>query len=63
MNTADAERLIREQLIGIYEEDEAANIANLTIEFITGLSKTERLFDKESLLNDDQERKLHKVIL
>jgi len=62
MNTADAERLIREQLIGIYEEDEASNIANLAIEFISGFSKTERLFDKESLLNDDQERKLHKVI-
>src|SRR5688572_15961392 len=62
MNTADAERLIREQLIGIYEEDEASNIANLAIEFISGFSKTERLFDKESLLNDEQERKLHKVI-
>ncbi|MGZ8538274.1 MAG: peptide chain release factor N(5)-glutamine methyltransferase [Flavisolibacter sp.] len=62
MNTAEAERLIREQLIGIYEGDEASNIANLSIEFISGFTKTERLFDKESELNDDQVGKLHTLI-
>ena len=59
MNTADAERLIREQLVGVYEEEEAMNIANLSIEFICGFTKTERLFDEESALNDDQVKKLY----
>lgn len=62
MNTAEAERLIRDQLTGIYEEDEATNIANLSIEFISGLTKTERLFEKESILSVEQVNQMHNLI-
>ena len=62
MNTADAERHIKEQLVGIYDEQEAANISNLAIEFIAGFSKTERLFTTEEILTEEQARKLTDVV-
>ena len=39
MKLYDAERKVKEELQGIYEENEAANIAGLAIEHTTGYQK------------------------
>ena len=47
MKLHEAEQQIKKVLQEIYEEQEAAAIAALAIEHITGFSKTERLSKKE----------------
>lgn len=54
MKVLEAERYIKDHLKEIYEEQEAANIAGLAIEHITGFSKTERVSKKEEQLPSSQ---------
>ena len=54
MKLFEAEQYIKNRLKEIYDEQEAANIANLTIEYITGLSKTERVSKKQEPLSTSQ---------
>lgn len=54
MKVLEAERYIKDQLKEIYEEQEAANIAGLAIEHITGFSKTKRVSKKEEQLPSSQ---------
>lgn len=46
------------QLCAIYDDREAANIASLLIEHITGQTKIERILNKECLLTKPQEEKI-----
>jgi len=54
MKLWEAEQYIKEQLKGIYEEDEASNIADLAIEHATTLSKTERIWKRELEISQEQ---------
>jgi len=59
MKLHEAEQQIKKALQEIYEEQEAAAIASLAIEHITGFSKTERLSKKEEPLFSSQLDRLH----
>lgn len=50
MKTGEAEMWLRQQLIPIYDEREASNIASLILEKITGLSRMNRSLKKEEPL-------------
>src|SRR5574337_410959 len=60
MQLFEAERYIKEQLQKIYEEEEAGKIADLAIEHISGLSKTERISRKQEELSASQSEQLQK---
>jgi release factor glutamine methyltransferase len=71
MKLFEAERYLKDQLKGIYDKQEAGNIAGLAIEHITGLSKTVRVSRKQEglstlqldqLKNDLQRLKNHEPI-
>ncbi len=47
----------------IYDEREAANIADMVIEFVTGLRKIDRVLDKQFLLNEEQNVKLKSCLV
>jgi len=50
MKLFEAEQYIKEQLNGMYEEQEAINITHLAIEHATGLSKTQRVAKRQTEL-------------
>jgi release factor glutamine methyltransferase len=54
MNVHLAEKRVKESLAGIYDEGEAAIIAAMLIEDLTGLSRTERLLNNDPVLADAQ---------
>src|SRR5678809_213920 len=60
MKLFEAEQYVREQLKGIYQEQEAINITDLAIEHVTGLLKTERLSKKQKELSESQFSQLQK---
>jgi release factor glutamine methyltransferase len=60
MKLFETEYYLREELKEIYDEAEAANIASLAIEHITGLSKTERAVKKYEQLSASQFNQLQK---
>jgi release factor glutamine methyltransferase len=60
MKLFEAERYLKEELKGIYEEQEATNIADLAIEHVTGLSRTERVAKKQDELSLLQLQQLEK---
>jgi len=60
MKLFEAEQYVREQLKGIYQEQEAINITDLAIEHVTGLLKTERLSQKQTELSESQFTQLQK---
>ncbi|HEY0354697.1 MAG TPA: peptide chain release factor N(5)-glutamine methyltransferase [Flavisolibacter sp.] len=62
MKLFEAERQIRTRLENIYDEAEAANIAALAIEHLTGLSASNRLLKKEKELSNSQTIELEKII-
>lgn len=60
MKLFEAGRYLKEQLKKIYEEEEAGKIADLAIEHISGLSKTERISRKQEELSASQSKQLQK---
>jgi len=60
MKLFEAEQYIQEQLRGIYDQQEAINIADLAIEHVTGLSKTQRVSKKQSELSGLEVEQLQK---
>jgi len=62
MKLFEAEKYLKAQLEKIYDEQEAANIASLTIEFITQFSKTEQFSKKENELTKEQSDKIELVL-
>jgi release factor glutamine methyltransferase len=60
MKLFEAERYIKDQLKGIYEDQEASNIAGLAIEHVTRLSKIERISGKQEELSPLQIDQLQK---
>jgi release factor glutamine methyltransferase len=59
MKLFEAEQYLKEQLKEIYDEQEAANIGSIAIEYITGFSKTERISKKQDQLSASQLDQLH----
>lgn len=49
------------QLYDVYDNREAANIADLVIEHVTGQRKIDRIIYKEIPLNDEQQEQLQKI--
>ena len=45
---------LKNNLVKIYDEREAANIAELVIEKISGLKRTERILNKQQVFNNEQ---------
>lgn len=49
------------RLYEVYDEREAANIADMVIEHVTGQRKIDRIVSKELLVNEDQQAQLAKI--
>ena len=62
MTIQQAYQQLLAQVYEIYEPGEAANIANMVIEHLSGLRKIDRIANKAFLLNKQQEIDLHKLI-
>ncbi len=62
MKLGEAERHIKEQLVTVYDESEAATIAALALEHITFLSKADRIVKKDKLLSPHQLEQLNQDI-
>jgi release factor glutamine methyltransferase len=62
MKMGEAERHIRLELQGIYEDQEVSNIAVIVVEHISALSRAERLANKEQQLKDHEIRKLDNIL-
>lgn len=60
MKLFEAEQYLKDQLKEIYDEQDAGNIADLAIEHITGLSKTQRVSKKQEELSALQSEQLQK---
>ena len=54
MTINSAYQYLKNNLTNIYDEREAANIAELIIEKISGLKRTERILNKQQVFNDEQ---------
>lgn len=54
MQPTEAYQNLRQELTHLYEPREASTIADMVIESITGLSKSERLIQVQQILNEDQ---------
>ena len=50
------------QLYEVYDNREAANIADMAIEYVTGQRKIERIVYKDLPVNEDQQKQLEKII-
>ena len=61
MNISLAYRQLTAQLFEIYDSREAANIADLVIEHVTGQRKIERIVYKDLPVNEDQQKQLEKI--
>ena len=61
MKIGEAELWLRQELISIYEEQEASNIASLILEYLTGMSKADRLTKKEERLIVQQLHRLTEI--
>ncbi len=61
MTIHDASRALLFQLLHLYEEPEAANIADWVMEFVTGWKKIDRVFNKTVPLSNQQEQLLEQV--
>ena len=57
MNLQEAHKLIIQNLLTIYDNREASNIADLVTEYITSYTKSDRILHKSELLNKTQENK------
>jgi len=55
MGIQEAYKQLLFQLYGLYDKREAATIAGLVIEYVTGLRKTSRILNKQVLLNKEQQ--------
>src|SRR5215213_8780344 len=62
MKLYEAERMIKEALNGIYDEQEAMKIADLALEHISTYQRKERLFKKEEELSSQQQIHLNQVM-
>jgi release factor glutamine methyltransferase len=49
------------QLFALYDDREAANIADLVIEHITGFRKIDRILNKKFILSQPQQQQLTKI--
>lgn len=62
MTLNEAHLFLKEKLNAVYEPREASNIANMVIENISGLTRTNRLIDIGLTLNDEQTQKMNSFI-
>ena len=61
MTIHDASRALLFQLLHLYEESEAANIADWVMEFVTGWKKVDRVFNKTVPLSGQQQQLLEQL--
>src|SRR5688572_12379533 len=62
MNIREANTHLISQLRAIYEESEAENISDWVLEHITGKKRTDRIMNKEKLLNSEQSSQLDQYL-
>lgn len=62
MKLYEAEQFIITELANIYDESEAANIADLALEHITQLRRSDRLNKKEQTISPEQTEQLNQII-
>lgn len=62
MTIYSAYQHLKNNLVNIYDAKEAANIAELVIEKISGLKRTERILNRQQILNDEQINILQKYL-
>ena len=62
MKLYEAEQFIKNELDGVYDEQEASNIASLVIEEVSRLSKTERVVNKSKEISAEEVQNLHEFI-
>ncbi len=62
MTELEAVKYISLQLRSVYEEGEAASIAELVVEYITGLTKQQRMAARSVLLTIEQEQQLNPIL-
>jgi release factor glutamine methyltransferase len=62
MNLREAERLVQQELYGIYQEGEAAAIAGLLLEHLTSLNKTARLARSAEAISAAQDEQLRQSL-
>jgi release factor glutamine methyltransferase len=62
MNIREANTYLTGQLRAIYEESEADNISDWVLEHITGKKRTDRIINKEKLLNSEQSSQLDQYV-
>lgn len=62
MTVNSAYQYLKNNVVNIYDAKESANIAELVIEKITGLKRTERILNKQRLLTDEQLNTLQKYL-
>lgn len=53
---------VKKELLSIYDEREAANIAAMVIEKITGKTKTDRIINKAFPINHEQEKQIEEIL-
>lgn len=61
MKIYEAGQFLRQQLNSIYDENESANIADLALEHIVGLNRSQRLLEKNKELSASQTALLNKI--
>jgi release factor glutamine methyltransferase len=61
MKTAEAEQWLKQQLISVYETSEAANIADLVLEKITGFKRSDRRTRQDEPLATEQIHQLTQI--
>ena len=62
MKIGEAEKHVKNQLENIYDTGEAQSIAHLTMEYVTSLSKSDRLLKKEEVLSANQLQQLRSTV-
>jgi len=62
MKIQEANKHLISQLRAIYEESEAENISDWVLEHITGKKRTDRIMNKEKLLNPEQVSQLNQYL-
>ena len=58
MTISEASNHLKRQLSALYNERETVKIADMIMEMLTALTKTERLIQKENTFNSEQQEQL-----
>ena len=62
MTISEARKEISEAIIGIYDRDEANNIAEIALEHVSGLARSDRILRQDNNLSPDERKLLSQVV-